>query len=88
VPIDAPEFTSLAGRFPGARAAGVRAIIVVNVERIADSCGYGVPIMPFKEHRPTMDQWSNRKGVDGIREYWCEKNLTSIDDLEGLDVPN
>jgi hypothetical protein len=86
VPIDSPEFTSLAAPFPGAKAAGVRSIIVADVERISDSCGYGVPIMPFKEHRPTMDQWSNRKGVDGIREYWCEKNLTSIDDLEGLDI--
>jgi hypothetical protein len=87
VPIGSPEFATLAERFPGARGVGVRSIIVVDVTRIADSCGYGVPIMAFKEHRPTMDQWSKRKGAEGIREYWCEKNLTSIDDLEGLDTP-
>lgn len=87
VPIDSLESATLAEHFPGANGVGVRSIIVVDVERISDSCGYGVPIMPFKEHRPTMDQWSNRKGADGIREYWCEKNVTSIDDMEGLDPP-
>jgi len=83
---DSDEFAGLAEIFPGAKGVGVRSIIVVDVERIADSCGYGVPIMPFQEHRPTMDQWSNRKGHDGIREYWSEKNQLSIDDLEGLDA--
>jgi hypothetical protein len=63
---------------------GVRSIIIVDVGRIADSCGYGVPLMSFEGHRPTMDQWSSRKGPEGIRNYWAEHNLTSIDDLEGL----
>jgi predicted pyridoxine 5'-phosphate oxidase superfamily flavin-nucleotide-binding protein len=84
---DSDGFTQLASSFPGAAGVGVRSIVVVDVERIADSCGYGVPIMSFQEHRPTMDQWSNRKGHDGIREYWSEKNQFSIDDLQGLDAP-
>ena len=87
VAIDAPEFARLATEFPGAAGAGVRSIIVVEVSRISDSCGYGVPIMTLIEHRPTMDQWSTRKGVDGIREYWSEKNRSSIDELDGLDRP-
>src|ERR1700677_1430792 len=78
---DSDEFAVLAESFPGAKGVGVRSIIVVDVERIADSCGYGVAMMPFQGHRPTMDQWSNRKGHDGIREYWSEKNQLSIDDL-------
>jgi hypothetical protein len=41
--------------------------------------------MHFDDHRPTMDQWANRKGEAGIRDYWSEKNQRSIDDLEGLD---
>jgi hypothetical protein len=87
VPLDSPDFATLAKGFPGGAGVGVRSIIVVEVTRISDSCGYGVPIMPLKEHRPTMDQWSKRKGTDGIREYWSEKNRSSIDDLEGLDLP-
>jgi hypothetical protein len=81
-----PDFESLAHHFPGAREVGVRSIIVVDVTRISDSCGYGVPFMAFESHRPTMDQWSNRKGLDGIHEYWSEKNRTSIDNLEGLEL--
>jgi hypothetical protein len=81
---DSSDFADLSARFPGATGVGVRSIIVVDVIRIADSCGYGVPIMPFEEHRPTMDQWSARKGPEGIRAYWSEKNTASIDGIEGL----
>jgi pyridoxamine 5'-phosphate oxidase-like protein len=80
----APDFDSLADRFPGGKGVGVRSVIVVDVRRIADSCGYGVPSMSFEGHRPTMDQWSTRKGPQGIRDYWLEKNTASIDGLEGL----
>jgi hypothetical protein len=31
-----------------------------------------------------MDQWSRRKGPEGIRAYWKEHNLASIDGIEGL----
>jgi hypothetical protein len=81
---DDPSFTDLAGRFPGGMGVGVRSIIVTEVRRIADSCGYGVPFMSFEGHRPTMDQWSNRKGPDGIRDYWAEKNGKSLDQLDGI----
>jgi len=81
---DDPSFTDLARRFPGGTGVGVRSIIVTEVSRIADSCGYGVPFMSFDGHRPTMDQWSNRKGSEGIQDYWAEKNAKSVDQLEGL----
>lgn len=82
---DAPDFEGFAQHFPGAQGVGVRSVIVLDVERISDSCGYGVPIMAFESHRPTMDQWSKRKGTDGIREYWAQKNRVSIDDLDGIE---
>ena len=83
---DTAEFAEVASLFPGAGAVGVRSIIHVDVERISDSCGYGVPFMDFTEHRPTMDQWSARKGTEGIRDYWSEKNRVSVDGLNGIDV--
>ena len=33
----------------------MRAFIVVHVTRIADSCGYGVPLMSYEGERPHMD---------------------------------
>ncbi len=82
---DAPEFTALAAHFAGAGNAGDRSIVVVDVTRLSDSCGYGVPFMTFESHRPTLDQWSRRKGRDGLRAYWRDKNATSVDGLVGLD---
>jgi Pyridoxamine 5'-phosphate oxidase len=81
---DDSDFGDLASRFPGGMGVGVRSIIVTEVSRIADSCGYGVPYMPFEGHRATMDQWSNRKGPEGVRSYRAEKNAKSIDQLDGI----
>lgn len=81
---DSAEFARLADGWPAASGVGVRSIIVVDVERIADSCGYGVPLMSFDQHRPTLDEWARRKGQSGIEAYWEQKNAASIDGLEGL----
>ena len=79
-PLDA----DVAARFPGAGGVGVRSIISVEVRRIADSCGYAVPVMDFRAHRTTLDEWADRKGPDGVQEYWAEKNMVSLDGLRGL----
>jgi len=84
VPVDASEFADLAAHFAGGDGVGVRSVIVVDVSRVADSCGYGVPLMSFEQHRSTMDEWSGRKGPEGIRDYWAQQNAASIDDLPGL----
>jgi hypothetical protein len=86
VPKDAEDFTEIAKNFPGGDGTGVRSIVVIDVIRVSDSCGYGVPLMSFDRHRSTMDEWAARKGPDGIRDYWSEKNTSSIDDLPGLPV--
>jgi hypothetical protein len=77
-------FDELSGHFPNPCGVGVRSIVVVDVERISDSCGYGVPLMSFEGHRSTMDEWSARKGPQGVRDYWAEKNSRSLDGLPGV----
>ncbi|MGH9115403.1 MAG: pyridoxamine 5'-phosphate oxidase family protein, partial [Acidimicrobiales bacterium] len=81
------RFTAAADHFPGAGGVGVRAIITVDVERVADSCGYGVPLMGFGGFRPTLDEWAERKGPEGIRAYWVEKNAAGIDGARGVPAP-
>jgi len=62
----------------------LRAVIVVDVARVADSCGYGVPRMDVVEERDTMDVvWSSRDD-DRIAAYQAEKNALSLDGLPGL----
>ncbi len=60
---------------------GVRGLIRVRVERIADSCGYGVPLMQYAGERPQRELWLDRQGEQGIRDYVRECNSESIDGL-------
>jgi Pyridoxamine 5'-phosphate oxidase len=85
--LDDAEFPALATGFAADVTTGVRAIVVVDVTRVADSCGYGVPVMEFDNHRSKMEEWADRKGADGIRAYWVEKNTESIDGLAGVPPP-
>jgi hypothetical protein len=76
------DFEELAARFSSH--ASTRAILVVEVERIADSCGYGVPLMKLEGARPQLPAWAERKGQEGLRDYQLENNLESLDGLPAL----
>lgn len=68
-----------------------RAIVLVEVVRIADSCGYGVPLMKHEGDRPHMDLWAAKKvrvgGPEALFDYQREKNAVSIDGLPAVDLP-
>ena len=82
VPACDPEFATLAGHFP--TMPGARAIIVVALDRIADSCGFGVPRYRYDGERPQLVEWADRKGSEGVVAYRAERNIASIDGLPGL----
>jgi hypothetical protein len=63
---------------------GARSVVFVEVERVADSCGYGVPLFEFASERTQLAAWARRKGEEGIDRYKRQKNRTSIDGLPGL----
>ena len=63
---------------------GIRGAIRVHVDRVSDSCGYGVPLMEFVGERPQRQAWLAKKGAEGLREYVAEKNAVSIDGLQAL----
>lgn len=60
---------------------GERQIILLDIDSVQTSCGYGVPIYELKEERKTIVEWANKKGKQGINDYWHEKNQKSIDGL-------
>lgn len=82
---DDPRFPSLLGAFP--QHPGVRSVIRIDVARVADSCGFGVPLLRFEGERTQLDEWAERKGPDGIVRYQADKNAASIDGLPGLASP-
>lgn len=65
-----------------------RTVIRVDVERIADSCGYGVPLMSYVGERPQSRAWAQSKlakqGPAALEDYKAEKNALSIDGLPAL----
>ena len=82
-PLGSPRYDELVGRFPDMP--GARSVVELAIERVQTSCGYSIPFMDHRAERPTLNQWAARKGDAGLREYWAEKNATSIDGLPALD---
>lgn len=79
------DFEALVRRFPAQP--GVRSVIRIALRRIADSCGYAVPIYRFERDREQLAAWCERKGEDGLRDYRAKKNAVSIDGLPALPRP-
>lgn len=67
-----------------AGADGRRAIVVADLDRIADSCGYAVPVMDLREERGLLTQWTSGKSAGQLGSYRAEKNAASIDGLPAL----
>jgi len=83
-----PEFAALFAAFGRESTLGVRSIVRVKVARVADSCGYAVPLYRFEGERDQLGAWAERKGEDAIEAYKQEKNASSIDGLAGLTTPS
>jgi hypothetical protein len=66
-----------------------RAIVRVDVTRIADSCGYGVPLMSLEGPRPHSVLSAQKRlrsgGPDAIARYKAERNAVSLDGLPAID---
>lgn len=72
----------LAARFPPLP--GTRSVIKVALERVSDSCGFGVPLMTYEADRHELEKWAGRKTEEELAQYRSKKNATSIDGLPGL----
>ena len=65
----------------GVEPPGARQIILLHVDRVQTSCGYGTPLFEHRGERPSLDNWARSKGEDGLDAYRREKNVRSINDL-------
>ncbi len=66
-----------------------RAIILIDVTRVSDSCGYGVPLMAYegaREHHALSTAKKLRTiGADGYAAHRAQSNLVSLDGLPAVD---
>ena len=77
-----PEFAALAKSFPDHENA--RSIIVVELTRVTDSCGYGAPLFKYEGEREQLQAWARNRGPERLKAYREEKNRRSIDGLPGI----
>ncbi|MHB1511960.1 MAG: pyridoxamine 5'-phosphate oxidase family protein [Acidiferrobacter sp.] len=81
------EWGMLSALFPSLP--GARQIFDVAIDLVQTSCGFGVPYFDFVGDRPDLRAWTEKKGEDGVRRYWQERNAISIDGIEtGIDQKN
>jgi Pyridoxamine 5''-phosphate oxidase. len=81
-----PRFADLRRAFaPDHDEHGLRSIIVVDVERISDSCGFAVPLMRYVGERGLLTEWARRRSPEDLAAYRRTRNAASIDGLPGLD---
>lgn len=79
-----PADGDVTGLGTGMDPASHRAIIVVSIDRIADSCGYAVPRMDLIEERDLLIGWAERKSPEDLGAYRVKHNTVSIDGLPAL----
>jgi Pyridoxamine 5'-phosphate oxidase len=77
-----PAFEELRSMFSSA--IGIRSFIKVHLNRISDSCGYGVPLYEFRGHRTQLEAWAEHQGEESLGEYRLKHNSKSIDQLQGV----
>jgi hypothetical protein len=59
--------------------AGSRQLVDIEIEMVQTSCGYAIPFMDYTGERDVLRKSSEKKGDEGIKKYWEEKNTTSLD---------
>ncbi len=58
---------------------GARQIFDLNVDLVQTSCGMAVPLYDYVGEREQLNTWAAKKGKEGLKAYWEEKNRVSLD---------
>lgn len=91
VPEDDPEYAALLPEFSVSDDLRplARGMVIIDVTRISDSCGFGVPKMEVVSERDQLLRWSeNQQAKNGDAwkaRYMAANNAQSIDGIPGYD---
>jgi hypothetical protein len=72
-----PDWERLSALFPAF--AGARQVFELEVDLVQTSCGFAVPYYEFAGERATLNNWADKRGEEGIRQYWADRNQLSVD---------
>lgn len=71
------EWNDMISLFPAT--AGARQIFDLNIDLVQTSCGMSVPFFDYVSERNQLKDWAINKGEEGLKEFWQERNQTSLD---------
>jgi len=57
---------------------GARQIFDMQVDIVQESCGNAVPLFNSNEQRDILKKWAERRGEQGLQDYWEDRNQESI----------
>jgi hypothetical protein len=78
-----PEYaTLLKQHYDNDAPRNARQIVVLDIDMVQTSCGYGVPLFEYQSDRPNLTRWADAKSDDELVDYRREKNTTSIDGFQ------
>ncbi|MBV1904731.1 MAG: pyridoxamine 5'-phosphate oxidase family protein [Pseudomonadales bacterium] len=58
---------------------GARQYFELDVDQVQTSCGYAVPYYEMKGERSTLTKWADKRGREGVEQYWQDENVLSMD---------
>jgi len=61
---------------------GARQLFLMSIDLVQTSCGMAVPLYDYKQQRNALIDSAIRKGEDGVKKYWQDKNALSLDGKE------
>jgi Pyridoxamine 5'-phosphate oxidase len=61
--------------------AGARQIFDISIDLVQTSCGMAVPYYSYEGDRELLKDWAIKKGDEGMKIYWEEKNQISLDNI-------
>ena len=73
--------TLLASTFDNTEPPGARQMVMLDIDLVQTSCGYGVPLFDYLGERTTLNRWAEAKGENSLDEYRRLKNSRSLDGL-------
>jgi len=74
-----PEWDDYSTHLPSVL--GERQLVLLDIELVQTSCGFGVPFYEFQGERDNMSRWLDGKNQEDIENYWAQKNQVSLDGL-------
>jgi len=78
------EYANLLGAHFVQEIAGARQIVMLSIDLVQTSCGYGVPLFDYRGERTAMQHWTENKIAEGpgaLGDYQRANNVFSIDGL-------